>query len=364
MKIELLQLKIRDVVENYKDLGEEGVTGYNGKLDIRPKYQREYVYKEKQRDAVIDTIFKGYPLNVMYWAKKDDGTYEVLDGQQRTISFCQYASGVFSFSVNGNIKAFHNLTEVERQRFLDYELMIYVCDGNDIEKLEWFKVINIAGLELKPQELLNAVYSGPWLSHAKIIFSKTGCAAFKLSKDYVKAEVDRQGLLEIALKWMSKGNIEEYMSVHQHDPNANELWMYFQNVINWVKITLPNTRKEMKTVNWGYLYDNFHDKMYDTKALEKEISSLMMDDDVTKKSGIYPYIFTREEKYLSIRSFSDTMKREAYEHQKGLCIKCGEHFEYEEMEGDHIIPWSKGGKTTADNCQMLCKKCNATKSNK
>lgn len=360
MKIELHEITVREVAENYVDNAEEGVVGYHGKLNIRPKYQREFVYDEKKRNAVLDTIRKEFPLNVMYWVKNEDGTFEVLDGQQRTISFCQYVHSDFSI----DNRAFHNLTQTEKEQILDYKLMVYFCEGNDKEKLDWFKIINIAGEKLTDQELRNAVYTGTWLSNAKSIFSKTNCAAYHLSKDYVNGSPIRQEILETALSWISNGEIEKYMSIHQHDPNANELWMYFRNVIEWVQLTFTTYRKEMKGIHWGGLYDKFNGQMFDTAKLEQEIQTLMMDDDVTNKKGIYSYVLTRNEKHLNIRAFSESQKRSAYEKQKGICSHCGKHFELKEMEADHITPWHLGGKTTAENCQMLCKDCNRTKSGK
>lgn len=362
MKIELHEIPIRDVVKNYVDNNEEGVLGYDRRLNIRPKYQREFVYNDKMRDAVIETIRKGFPLNVIYWVKNADNDFELMDGQQRTVSFCQYVAGQFSINFNGKIQYFHNLTETEQNQILDYKLLVYFCEGNDAEKLEWFRVINIAGLKLEEQEMRNAIYTGPWLTHAKSIFSKERGTANLHSKDYVKAEVNRQGLLEIALKWMSKGKIEEYMSKHQGDPNANELWTYFKNVIDWVKMTFPRYRKEMKGLEWGPLYDRFGKDMVDTTQLENEVSRLMADDEVQKKSGIYPYVLTRDERYLNLRQFLDGQKRTQYEKQQGICANCREHFEISEMEADHITPWSQGGKTTPENCQMLCKDCNRRKS--
>ena len=363
MKIELHEITIREIVENYADNDEEGVYGYNGRLNIRPKYQRNFVYEPKERDAVINTIRKGFPLNVMYWFVNGDDTYELMDGQQRTVSFCQYYNNEFSVVINGMPKLFGNLSKKEQDEILDYKLLVYFCEGTETERLEWFRVVNIAGLELKEQEMRNAVYTGSWLTHAKSIFSKNNCAAYLLSKDYVKAEVNRQGLLEKALKWISNGEIEKYMSIHQHDPNANELWTYFRNVINWVQLTFPLYRSEMKSVEWGGLYDKYKDTMYDTDALEAEIKKLMLDDDVTNKKGIYPYILTRNEKHLSIRAFTDGQKRTAYERQNGVCPKCGKTFTLKDMQADHITPWSLGGRTVPENCQMLCAECNRRKSN-
>jgi hypothetical protein len=363
MKIKLHKIPIRDVINGYKDSAEEGVVAYGGKLDIRPKYQREFVYKDKQRDAVIETIRNSFPLNVMYWMVREDGGYEMLDGQQRTISIGQYVTGDFSL----NNRFFHNLTKEEQEKILDYELMIYFCEGTDKERLDWFTVINTYGEKVNQQEIRNAVYTGPWLSDAKLKFSKSNCAAYLLANDggsLLKGSPIRQEYLETAISWINDGEIEDYMAKHQHDSNADELWKYFQDVIAWVRKTFPNYRKEMVKVNWGELYNGFKDKKLYADKLEEEIAELMQDEDITKKSGIYPYVLTREERYLSIRTFTDKMKRETYERQKGICPKCGEHFEIEEMEADHIKLWSEGGKTVAKNCQMLCKDDHREKSRK
>ncbi len=358
MKIDLHEITIREVAEKYIDNDEEGVVGYNGKLNIRPKYQREFIYDEKKRNAVIDTILKEYPLNVIYWVKNEDGTFEVLDGQQRTISFCQYIMGDYSI----DNRAFHNLTDTEKEKILNYTLMVYFCEGNDKEKLDWFEIINIAGIKLTDQELRNAVYTGTWLSDAKLKFSKSNCAAYGLSNKYVIGSPIRQEILETALSWISKGKIENYMSVHQHDPNANELWMYFRNVIEWIEVTFTTYRKEMKGIDWGKLYGEFKDQIFDTDKLEQDIKALMIDDDITNKKGIYSYILNRNEKHLNLRDFTENHKRESYERQNGVCKNCGKHFELSQMEADHITPWHLGGKTESENCQMLCKDCNRRKS--
>jgi hypothetical protein len=363
MKIELNKIKIKDVIEGYKDSAEEGVAAFGGKLDIRPKYQREFVYDGKQRDAVIETIKQGFPLNVMYWMVKEDKSFEVLDGQQRTISIGQYVNGDFSL----NDRFFHNLTDEEQNEILNYELMIYFCEGTDKERLDWFKTINIAGEKLTDQELRNAVYTGPWLSDAKLKFSKTNCAAYLLANDggsLVKGSPIRQEYLETAISWINDGEVGDYMAKHQHDKNAEELWNYFQDVIEWVRTTFPKYRKEMASVNWGELYNQFKDKKLNASKLEKEVAELMQDEDVTKKSGIYPYVLTKKDKYLNIRAFTDNQKREVYEKQKGICVKCAEEFNLSEMEADHITPWHEGGKTISENCQMLCKDCNRRKSGK
>jgi hypothetical protein len=360
MKIELKEITVRELTNGFQDNDENGVIGYGGTLDIRPPYQREFIYKDKQRDAVINTITKDFPLNVMYWAVREDGSYEVIDGQQRTISMCQYINGDFAYL----FRYFHNLQNDEKENILNYKLMVYLCSGTDSEKLEWFRTINIAGEKLTDQELLNAVYSGTWVSDAKRYFSKNGCPANAIGSNYLIGSSIRQEYLETAIKWISKGNIEVYMSNHQHDPNASALWRYFQDVISWVKATFTVYRKYMKGVDWGLLYNSFKDVVYDTKALEKETVSLIMDDDVSKKSGIYQYLLTRDERYLAIRAFSDDIKHKAYEKQKGVCVKCGKTFDITEMEADHITPWHLGGKTNEENCQLLCKNDNRIKSGK
>ncbi len=361
MKIELNEITVRELAEGYIDNAEEGVTGYGGKLDIRPPFQREFIYKDKQRDAVIHTIKKDFPLNVMYWAVRDDGSYEIIDGQQRTISICQYINGDFAF----DFMYFHNLPNNHQEQILNYPLMIYICSGTDSEKLDWFKTINIAGVKLSDQELRNAVYAGSWVSDAKRYFSKSSCVAHQIGSDYLNGSPIRQDYLETAISWISDGNIESYMAKHQHDPNASALWRYFQDVITWVDSTFTKKRKKMmKGVDWGTLYNEFKNQTFDTKAIEEEIAKLVLDDDVTSEKGIYPYILTRNEKYLSIRAFTNSMKIKAYERQKGICPVCKNHFEINEMEADHIIPWHKGGKTEDKNCQMLCMFDNRTKSGK
>lgn len=360
MKIELKEITVRELTNGYEDKAGDGVIGFDGKLDIRPPYQREFIYKDKQRDAVINTITKDFPLNVMYWAVREDGNFEVIDGQQRTISIAQFVEGDFAFEN----RYFHNLQKDEKEKILNYKLMVYLCSGSDSEKLEWFRTINIAGEKLTDQELRNAVYSGSWVSDAKRYFSKNGCAAYSLGGDYLNGSAIRQDYLETTIQWISGDKIEDYMAQKQNEPNANEIWLYFQNVINWVKVVFPEYRREMKGIDWGSLYNEFKDKNVDSKKLEEEISVLMMDEDVTKKKGIYHYVLTRKEKHLNIRAFSDKQKREAYERQKGICAVCEEHFKLNEMEADHITPWHLGGKTNSNNCQMLCKEDNRRKSGK
>lgn len=363
MKIELNEIPVSDVVKGYKDSAENGVVGYGGRLNIRPAFQREFIYKEKQRNEVLNTVRNDFPLNVMYWVKSGEESYEMLDGQQRTISVCQYINGDFSIQY----QYFHNLTKDEQQQILDYKLMIYICDGTDKEKLDWFKIINIAGEQLTAQELRNAIYTGEWLTDAKKYFSKTNCPAYNIAGEYLKGSAIRQDYLETVIKWIAAKEgkeIEDYMAEYQHEPSANELWLYFNSVITWVKAIFPKYRREMKGIEWGIYYNKFGTRKFDPKALEAKIITLMEDEDITRHAGVYEYLIDGEERHLSLRAFSEKMKRTAYEKQKGICPVCKEHFEYEEMEGDHITPWHLGGKTTSENCQMLCQSDNRTKSGK
>ena len=363
MKIELKEITVREVTKNYQDSAENGVTGYDGKLNIRPAFQREFVYGQKERDAVLDTVMKGFPLNVMYWCSTGDGTYELLDGQQRTISLCQYVHGDFSI----NNKYFHSLTGTEQNQILDYKLMVYICTGNDKEKLEWFRTINIAGVKLSDQELRNAIYSGPWVTDAKKYFSKSGCPALKIGEKYLAGKMIRQEYLETALEWIAlpEGKpVDLYMSEHQFDSTAAPLWSYFNTVITWVSTYFPNYRKQMQGLEWGRLYHEHKNDNLDPAALEARISELMKDDEIGNRRGVYEYLLTGKEKFLNIRAFTDNQKAAAYEKQGGICPICNKHFEYSQMEGDHHIPWHLGGKTTDDNCVMLCRDCNREKSGK
>jgi len=360
MKIELHEITVQELADGYQDNDEDGIVGYGGKLDIRPPYQREFIYKDKQRDAVINTVTKNFPLNVMYWSVREDGNFEVIDGQQRTISVCQYVNGDFAYEK----RYFHNLQKDEQEKILSYKLTIYQCSGTDSERLDWFRTINIAGEKLTDQELRNAVYAGSWVSDAKRYFSKTGCPAYGIGSDYLNGSPIRQEYLETAIKWISADNIETYMAEHQHDQNASALWRYFQDVITWVSTTFTKKRRFMKGVDWGTLYNTYKDEKFNTKKIEEETAKLILDDDVTKKSGIYAYILTRNEKHLSIRAFTDAMKQKVYEKQKGKCVKCKREFQLSEMEADHITPWHEGGKTLEENCQLLCKEDNRRKSGK
>ena len=365
MEIIMHEIPVREIVKGFIDDPNFGCIGYGGKLNIRPAFQREFVYNDKQREEVITSILKDFPLNVMYWVRSGDDTFEMLDGQQRTISICQYVKGDFSL----DYLSFGSLTNDKREKILNYKLMIYICEGNDDEKLSWFNIINIAGEKLTQQEARNAIYACEWLTDAKKFFSKNGCPAYTFYKDYLKGSAIRQNYLETALKWIidrdNLSAVENYMDIQKNNntPDASELWNYFKSVLDWVQEIFTKYRKVMKGIDWGILYNRHKDKAVNPKKLEEEISRLIMDDDVTNKSGIYAYVLDGNERHLNIRAFTHAMKNAAYERQMGICTKCGKHFDLDDMQADHITPWSLGGKTNADNCQMLCADCNRRKSN-
>lgn len=363
MEITLQKIKIRALVKGYKDTGESGVFAYHGKLNLRPPYQREFVYGEKERNAVIESIQQNFPLSIIYFYKNEDGSYELIDGQQRVISICQYVAGDFAI----NYKFMYNLTEEERNQILDYELLVHICEGTEKEKLDWFQVINNSGNTLTKQELINATYTGSWLKSAQKYFSKTNCPAYQLAKDFINRRAFRQEILETALFWISHRDniaVEEYMAKHQHDEDSDELQQYFQDVFDWVKKVFPTVRKEMKGLDWGIFYNKYKDNQYDSEKLEEQIGTLMKDGSVELKKGIYEYLLSGNEKYLNLRIFKDTQKAQKYAEQEGICPICKKHFERHEMEADHIKPWSEGGKTVLDNCQMLCTQCHREKDNK
>lgn len=366
MKITLKNIPIRDVIDGYQNNGEGGVFGYGGKLNIRPPYQREFIYAQKESDAVIRTVRAGFPLNTMYWSLSEDGSYELMDGQQRSISICQFVTEIIPIRFDdGHELAFSNLTTDQQKQILDYELSIYICSGTESEKLAWFRTINIAGKPLTDQELLNAMHTGPWLIDAKRWFSRTNGPAYNIGEKYLNGSALRQEYLAKVLGWISGDKVEHYMNLHQQDVDAQELWQYFQSVIAWVERVFPNYRKIMKGLEWGELYNSHKDDALNAAKLEQRIQALIADDEVDSKKGIYEYLLTGNEKTLSLRGFDEKMKTTQYERQKGVCPMCdSKHYEINEMEADHIVPWSKGGKTVLENCQMLCMKHNRTKSGK
>lgn len=373
MEIIPKQIKVKDVFNGYADNGDDGVFAYGGKLAIRPPYQREFVYDDNQAEAVIQTVLKGFPLNVMYWVKTGTDTYEVLDGQQRTLSVMQYLSHKFSISIDNKKYYWDALPDDKYNAIMDYDFMIYICEGEESEKLEWFKVVNIAGEKLSDQELRNSVYTGTWLSDAKRYFSKRNCAAKRLSDRYITGDPNRQELLEKALKGICElhgiKEITEYMAQHKPDADADELWQYFQDVFNWVGKIFPKYYADMKGLDWCHLYNKYHTIPYNSAVMNSEVKRLHEDEEVQKTKGIYEFLLCRETdpyagRLLNLRAFDKRDKIAAYSKQNGVCPICKKHFEFDEMEGDHIIPWSKGGQTVPDNCQMLCKSCNSKKTDK
>ena len=370
MTIKQIEVTVGDIARGYINSEEQGVRGYGGQLDIRPPYQREFIYNETEQQAVISTVLKGYPLNVMYWVRRSEDAecpYEVMDGQQRTLSLCEYVDGKFAY----DFKNFFNQPADIQKLILDYPLTIYLCEGEPSEKLEWFKTINIAGKPLNEQEINNAVYAGPFVTDAKRHFSKSNCGAYRLGKDLVNGTPIRQEFLKKALEWMAEHETREgkpqsvvgYMAEHQHDPNANNLWTYFQNVLNWTitNFDLKKFKKIMKGLNWALYYDKYHSTTLDTADLASRISKLILDSDVQKQMGIIPYVLTGDERHLDLRGFPEDIKLAVWEKQHHICPSCQKEFDYEFMEGDHITPWREGGRTVIENCQMLCRECNRRK---
>lgn len=372
MEIIEAKIKVGDILKGYVDKEDEGVFAYEGRLTIRPSYQREFIYDTPQEEAVIHTVLKGFPLNTMYWAKLENETYEVLDGQQRTLSLMHFLSHKFSINIE-NLQYYEDsLTPDQYNLIVEYPLSVYICKGSETEKLAWFRVVNIAGEKLTDQEIKNSIYTGPWLQDAKIFFSKKNCVAKKLSERYITGNPNRQELLEKALKgiceYQGEKNITHYMSKHRNDKDADELWQYFQKVINWVTRIFPEYYQDMKGLDWCHLYNKYSNNDYNSSLMKENVKKLHNDEDVQKHKGIYEYLLSKDkdpfaERLLNIRQFTVRDKQKAYERQNGMCAICNLHFEFENMEGDHIKPWSKGGVTELENCQMLCKECNRKKQN-
>ena len=366
MTIKQINVTVGEITNGYVNNDEQGVRGYGGLLDIRPPFQREFIYNEREQQAVIATVLKGYPLNVMYWVRRADDAecpYEVMDGQQRTLSLCEYVDGKFSYE----FKNFFNQPEDIQRRILSYKLTVYVCEGEPSEKLDWFKTINIAGKQLNEQEINNAVYAGPFVSDAKRHFSKTNCGAYRLGKDLVNGTLNRQDFLKKALEWMAEHETREghrqtlvgYMAAHQHDLDANSLWSYYQKVLNWAiaNFDMKKFKSIMKGLNWALWYDKYGTKTLDTVALGRRIATLMRDSEIQRPSGIIPYVLTGDECHLNLKTFPDDIKHEAWERQKHVCPICQRELDFEFMEGIHITPWRKGGRTVTENCRMLCRDC-------
>ena len=379
MIINEMNLPIRDLVVAYHEDDTTGrVSAMGSRLDVRPEYQREFVYDEKQQSAVINTVMHQFPLNIMYFVRRPDDTFEVLDGQQRIISICRYItnpaiSAKIPAATGGyNMVNFNNLDTAAKDAFLDYQLRVYICEGTDKEKLDWFQVINIAGEVLEQQEIRNALYHGPWLTSAKSAFSRRNCAAHRKYGKYMAGDYIRQKYLETVFSWKAEQEgfsgrdaIVQFMQAHRDDPDANDLWNYYEDVFAWVqKVFGAGFDKSMKGVPWGFLYNAHKDDNLDPTLIQANVERLLADSEVQKKAGIYPYLLTGEEKYLNIRQFDPDVALSVYHTQGGKCALCGQAKDFKEMHADHIQPWSKGGKTVPENCQMLCVQCNLKKSNK
>lgn len=427
MKITPMQFNLKDIAENYRENdADNSVTGLNGRLDIRPKYQRQFVYPKEKQDAVVRSVLSNYPINVMYWVQTGknqagDPTYEVLDGQQRLISLCRFMKSPYAIQFNSKAVTYNGL--IDRSVIDNYRhLMVYVCEKEDYEseqefhdkKLEWFKTINVVGTRLTQQEIRSALCYGSWVTSAKFYFvhkDNTGSTAYSYglqdnhpankylhAKNMEKTERDkqeqkgnsddynRQFILETVLSWITGDGthtgdsyaIEKYMKGHQNNPDATELWDYFTSVMNWVWSLFPTYYAEMKKVDWGILYNKFHnDKNLSAKVLQLRIDELLRDNEVQKRENVWQYVLETayekpnehdmsKEKILNLRNFNTkefkNLRATQYLKQRGVCPICMKRgFAEEEMQGDHIIPWSKGGKTVEENMQMICAGCNGYK---
>ena len=396
MKTSQPDIRIRDLVKGYQDKGENGVVALGGKLNVRPAFQRAFVYNPDDRDRVMLSVYNNMPLNSMYWAINPDDTYEVIDGQQRLISICQFITNddgygnPIAIDFNGrNTQTFEGLSPDKQKEILDYRLQVYVCEGTDDEKLDWFHTINIAGKQMTDQELLNANYTGRWLTAAKQFFSKKNNneaiaisyydnddkkTLLSLSADKTLGDMgglgdkaNRQLLLELALKWRAGAQpaeypqIKDYMSKHRFDDDAGELVEYFKNVIGWVKRVFVVYRPEMKGIEWGFLYNKYGKQPFDPVEIADELKRLYdlydIDPDGLKKTGFYEYCLSGDRSLVWRRAFSDRQQKQAYERQKGKCARCHKPFALKEMEGHHKKAFADGGETTIENCIMLCKDC-------
>lgn len=380
-------ITVREICDGfvYNSLEEKGLFGMGGRLTIQPEYQRNYIYKDMGREAaVIDSVLKGYPLGVIYFVKREDGQLEVLDGQQRITSLGRYVTGKFPIQdENGMEQYFSGIDDNLQKSILETPLLIYECVGTETEIKEWFKTINIAGVPLKAQELRNAIFSGTFVTKAKTVFSNSNNnAATQIWCYYIKGEVKRQDYLERALDWVSHGKIDDYMSRHRKDDNIHELETYFNSVIDWIQSVFTEPYKKMQGLEWGRLYEQYHSQPYNPAKVARRVEELMMDGHVEDKRGIFEYILGGEQdtKLLEVRMFGEDTKRTVYTRQtteakeKGVsnCPYCAMGHEanahkiwaLKDMDADHVSAWSKGGATTIDNCQMLCKTHNRAKGNR
>lgn len=401
MKVTPIQVPVRELVRDYQvDTSTNQVTGYGSALDIRPKYQRNFVYKPAQQEAVIDTVIHEMPLSIMYWAvtatDPDTGeptSFEILDGQQRTLSLCAYLNGDFSYTAPGTAtpKSWANLSSTRQQAILDYEITVYLCQGTDDEKLAWFQRINIAGEQLTRQELRNAVYAGPWLEDAKATFSNSSSTFFQRYEKLIKGDPNRQEVLETVINWRTDAQvradkkaghtgkvttIESYMADYQHASNAGDLIGYAESVMSWVERTFVGNAQNdivapMKGLPWGVYFNQYAHALDNAQKRETvaRVHELLQDEEITKKAGVWAYLLSNDTRHLNLRTFSTKQKQQMFYQQNRTCAAPNwtghdpdQTFELREMEADHVTPWSQGGVTETSNGQMLCKACNRAKS--
>jgi len=387
MKTTLLtDVSVEDICKGfvYNELEGKGLFGWGGKLTIQPEYQRNYIYADGKKDvAVVRSLMNGYPLGLIYFVKTADGRYEVLDGQQRITSFGRFITGKLAVKdANGMEQYYDGLADDLKERISGAKLTIYVCEGEESEIKEWFKTINIAGVPLNEQELLNAIYSGTFVSAAKEEFSNSQNANVQKWSAYISGNVNRQDFLRTALDWVSKGNIDGYMSKHRFDTDINELKTYFNSVIDWISGVFSDVESEMRGLEWGRLYETYHKTPYDPVEVSKKVQNLLADPYVKNKKGIFEYVLGGEQdtRLLDIRIFEENTKRSVYTMQTKTanelgvsnCPLCAMGHEanrtriwkLNEMDADHVSAWSKGGATDITNCQMLCKTHNRAKGNR
>ena len=369
----------------YNQLEGKGLFGLGGNLTIQPEYQRNYIYADgggKKEAAVIESLLKGYPLGLIYFNKVAKDKFEVLDGQQRITSIGRYVTDKFAIMDNGNPKNFDSLPADQQAKIRDSKLLIYECEGTESEIKQWFETINIAGVPLNHQELLNAIYSGPFVTLAKAEFSNSQNANIQKWSAYVKGSANRQEFLERALDWVSKGDIGGYMNAHRHDDNINELKTYFNSVIDWVSTVFIDVLPEMRGLEWGRLYEEYHSQSYDSAKVSADVKRLYADPYVKKRSGVFEYILggLQDKKLLDVRVFDEATKRSVYATQTtsaeasstSNCPLCAvghganesKIWKFAEMDADHVSAWSKGGESSAKNCQMLCITHNRAKGNR
>lgn len=381
-------ITVKDICEGfvYNELEGKGLFGLSGTLTIQPEYQRNYIYASeggKREIAVIESILKGYPIGLIYFNKVSDAKFEVLDGQQRITSFGRFVTNKFVIKdENGNEQLFGGFAVDKKNKILDTKLLIYECEGTESEIKEWFKTINIAGVPLNNQELLNAVYSGQFVTLAKEEFSNSQNANIQKWSAYIKGSANRQEFLERAFDWVSKGNIGEYMSRHRHDSNINELKTYFNSVIDWVSTVFTDVETEMKGLEWGRLYEEYHKKSFNPQKVSEQVKQLYADPYIKNRKGVFEYILggLTDTKLLEVRVFDEATKKSVYTKQtseaekKSIsnCPLCAighdsnktKIWKIAEMDADHVTAWSKGGATDIKNCEMLCKTHNRAKGNK